>query len=261
MPPGIRARPHFGRLLAAFVAAELKRAGRMLARSGQRRHVGIHQGRKSLRRARAALALGGPALQPAAAVQDRAIRTICRSLSRERDAHAVIDTLKTLADGHGEVSARELKRTADLLRERRDTILATRLARDPDLARLRTHLARIAERCARLPWDRVEASHVHDALARSLRRCAAAERRALRDLLRDPEPLHRWRRRLRRLRQQIFALEKQTGLDWREYAATPDPADALSEAQDRSVLAAILRRLKGLDRDTRRRLLAACRGY
>jgi CHAD domain-containing protein len=251
--------PHFGSLLSAFVAAELKRARRMLARSGPSLHVGIHQGRKSLRRARAALALGGPALQPPAVAQDRAIRTLCRSLSRERDAHAVIDTLKTLADRPGDLPARDLKRTAGLLRDRRDAILDTRLTRDPDFARLRAKLARIGERCARLPWERVEASHVHDALARSLRRCAKAERRALRDLLRDPGPLHRWRRRLRRLRQQISALEKVTGLDWREYAAKPDPADALSEAQDLSVLAAILRRLKGLDRDTRRRLLDACR--
>jgi CHAD domain-containing protein len=257
MPRKIRAFPQYGALLGAFVAAELERAGKMFGRSGKRVHLGIHQGRKSLRRARAALALGGPALQPAVASIDRAIRSACRSLSRERDAQAVIDTLKTLADPHCGLPASDLRLSAGLLRKRRDAMLASRMGRDPDLAGLRVRLARIGARCARLPWERVEARHVHDALARSLRRCGKAEQRALKGLGGNPELLHRWRRRLRRLRQQIAALQKLTGLDWSEYAATPDPADALSEAQDLTVLAAILRSLKGLDREQRQRLLAA----
>ena len=252
-----RKQTRFGALLAGYVASELARAGKLLGRKPGRLNVGIHQGRKSLRRSRAAIALAGDALGPGAARIDRALRGLCRSLSRERDAQAIIDTLTSAAaDASTGIQDDDLKQAQRLLTARRNALLAARLERDPGLTGLRERLAGIARRAAALPWAQVEASHVHAALARSLKRCDRAERRAL-ELTTDAEALHRWRRRLRRLRQQLTALQKLTGLDWGEYAAVPDPADALSEAQDLAVLTATLRRLSGLDRDTRRRLLDA----
>jgi CHAD domain-containing protein len=252
-----RAQPEYGPLLAGFVAGELARAQRLLAREGEQLNAGIHQGRKSLRRSRAALALGAGALGATAARIDRGIRAVCRSLSRERDAQAVIDTLRSVAATGSGLQRGDARLALKLLRERRDAILAARLARDPGLAAARGRIERLAARAAALPWERVEPRHVHEALTRSLRRCDRAERRALAST--DPEDLHRWRRRLRRLRQQIAALERLTGLDWREYAAVPDPADALSEAQDLEVLTAVLRRLPGAARELRLRLLDAVR--
>lgn len=246
----------FGSLLAEFVKAELARAARLFGRKRDRLNTGIHQGRKSLRRSRAALALGGEVLGADAARLDQALRGVCRSLSRERDAQAVIDTLKLLAASDPGIERDDLKPALRLLAARRDRMLDARLARDPDLGSLRRRLAAISRRIEALPWADVEGAQIHLALGAATRRCNKAERRALRQP-QDVEALHRWRRRLRRLRQQISALEKLTGLDWSEYAAVPDPADALSEAQDLSVLAATLRSLRGLDRDARRRLLTA----
>ena len=59
-PPSVAPPP--GRSLREFALAELDRATEQLGREGQARHAGVHQARKSMRRARATLALARRAL-------------------------------------------------------------------------------------------------------------------------------------------------------------------------------------------------------
>lgn len=58
-----------GAVLQAEAEQEMERAARQLARPGEERHQGIHQARKSIRRVRALLALGGPRFSAVPAVK------------------------------------------------------------------------------------------------------------------------------------------------------------------------------------------------
>ncbi|MEH6418627.1 CHAD domain-containing protein, partial [Pseudomonas sp. CGJS7] len=105
-PPGLR--------LRAFATRELDQALDALGWRGNRIHAGVHLARKCLRRTRAALALGGDALGPGAALVDRELRGLNLNLSNLRDAHALVETLDRLLRSHAEAEVRAL-----LLRARR----------------------------------------------------------------------------------------------------------------------------------------------
>jgi hypothetical protein len=70
-----------GTALRDYGAAELDSALAHLAWRGGRLHAGVHQARKSLRRARAVLALGMPALGPGAELLGREFGRVNRRLS------------------------------------------------------------------------------------------------------------------------------------------------------------------------------------
>ncbi|MBT2748085.1 CHAD domain-containing protein, partial [Lysobacter sp. ISL-42] len=105
-PPGLR--------LRGFASRELDQALDALGWRGNRIHSGVHLARKSLRRARATLALGGAALGPGAALIDRELRRLNLDLSGLRDAHALVETFDRLLRSHTEADIRPL-----LLRARR----------------------------------------------------------------------------------------------------------------------------------------------
>lgn len=242
-----------GQRLGERALAELAAAERFFASTGEALHHGIHFGRKALRRCRAALALGRKRFGERGQQLDRRLRRILRSLSRERDAQAVIERLDALlAEGRLRPEIAGPIRTA--LLARRDRILARRLARDPGLAGLRTRLRAITRAVARLPWSELEEGELRRALLRQRRRALRAGARAEAG---SEEDLHRYRRRLRRLRQQINLLKAATGRSHARHAIRPDPADALSRMRDALLLARALRGLRAIPSSLRRAALAA----
>ncbi len=259
--PAVPRAPAPGAALCAYALAELDRSLAQLARAGLARHAGIHQGRKSIRRVRAALALAGGRLGARAERLDRRLRRLCRSLSDLRDAHAALDTLARARTMLPAVERRvlrtELRTVRAALKARRDALLAERLARDPELERLRDRLVACRTRLESLPWERVEEAHLSRALERSTRRIRRAARVARTSG--DIEDLHRWRRRLRRLRQQLNALAS-AGLGQGD-AVSPDPAelDQLAWRQDLDVLLGAVAALESIDPALRHAVSAALR--
>ncbi|MEN5039533.1 CHAD domain-containing protein [Stenotrophomonas sp. TWI1183] len=163
-------------------------------------HDAVHRARKTIRRLRALLAvLESSELETART--DAALRRLGQGLSALRDAHVVVETCQHLAAQH---PARPWEEVCRRLTARRDVLLARALARDPAFARRQAALVRIAGDLQAQPWDALRARDLRKGLARSERRTAKAEKRAAHTG--DPEDLHRWRRRVRRLRMQLEAL-------------------------------------------------------
>ena len=226
-----------GATLGADAQRELERAARQLARPGEERHEGIHQARKSIRRARAVLALGGPGFAGLPAVRriDVELRSLCRGLSSLRDADALRDALLHLSDESvlGPIECERLCAFVAVLRNRR---LAAALGRDPDFARRRDRLQVAQSKVAALPWPTVEETAVRMAFAAARARLDKALKRARGSD--DAEDWHRLRRRLRRLRQQESALTRcapQLGL---VVEGIGELAERMGSAQDHALLLA-----------------------
>lgn len=236
MPPVQRELP-IGARLRSFALAQLVHAEAQLDRgdSGDARHAGVHQARKAIRRTRAVLALAGDALGRRATAVDVALGRLCRGLSPLRDAQALVEALARLGANAPEPLRAALPELDTAARTRRDAMLAGALARDPDFTRRRARLAALRAALASLPWASVDPATVAAALARSERRTAKATRRAAKHP-EDHDTWHRYRRRLRRLRQQDTLLaDVAAGLR----PQTPDleaRATALGEAQDDALL-------------------------
>jgi CHAD domain-containing protein len=171
---------------------------RALGHAGDR-HRGVHQARKAIRRLRSLLALAQTQFDAALTQLDRALRQLGLQLSPLRDAHVVVATAARLAKTACAHAAdwRELNQQ---LIVQRDALLATALADDPRFARRRAEVRTIAKAIAQLPWAQVSTEHIKAALAHSHRRAERAERKAHQRA--TAERIHRWRRRLRRLRMQ-----------------------------------------------------------
>lgn len=204
-PEERRARRPLGLRLRAYADVELAHACAALGWHGPRRHEGVHLARKHLRRARAVLALVRKPLDQAGHAIDRRVRRLVRGLGRLRDAQAMLETLTRLSE---EIAPLKLPHHAAVraaLRRERDGVLAVLLDRDPDLERLRRGLQAVRVRLDGAAWSEVKARHVDAALARSERRLRDAATRARQHG--TAARRHLWRRRWRRLRQQITALE------------------------------------------------------
>lgn len=246
-----------GETLRSEARHELERAARQLARPGEERHLGIHQARKSIRRVRAILALGGEgfALRPAARRIDAGLRSLCRGLSSLRDADALRDALLHLQAEAvlGPIECERLCAFVAALRARR---LAGALARDPDFARRRSRLLAAEHQLERLPWAEVDDAAVRAAHAESVERLGKALKRARRSD--DPEDWHRLRRRLRRLRQQETAIERVAPALGLHSAGVGELAERMGSAQDHALLLAHCQRsgvFAARDRATLRRLV------
>lgn len=233
--PAAAPRAPLGPRLKAFAMTELAEAQALLAKPGDQRHEGVHQARKRLRRARAALALGRKGLGREGRRLDEDLGRLCRGLSPLRDAQALIEGLQRLPAGEPDPLASALPEMLVLARTRRDDCLARTLARDPDLKHRRARLQAMAARLEALAWDDVKPRAVSKSVARSEERLAKARRRATRDPG-DDARWHAMRRRLRRLRQQdhlLAALEP----DLRPAASvSAEEAAVLGEAQDDALL-------------------------
>lgn len=244
-----------GPILRDAATRELARAEAMLACHGARLHHGVHQGRKSMRRVRAALALAAPALGRSGWWVDRELRRTLDALSELRDGQALIEALHRVGDKappeQAALFARSVRvaehRRADLARER-SYVALDREGLDI-LATLRASLAG-------MPWERIEPNDV----ARMLRDSADRIGEALATVRTDSageEAWHDWRRRTRRLSQQQRLLAGTAlAVDRGETHAV---AERLGAAQDLSLLLAHCGRDSPFSREDRRELALIAR--
>lgn len=220
--------------LRGYVLTELDAAIAQLSRRGGALHEGVHLARKSLRRARATLALGGAALGPGAPLIDRELRRLNTGLSALRDAHALVETLdRLIARDAGADTLRLLQRARRVAAGARAEHARQARRADPELQGRRGLLAVLRAGVAALDWPALQVAALEQAIADSRARLDRAGRRARADG--DDEAWHRWRRRARRLSQQRRAL-KAAGVD--VYAPDLDKriAERLGVAQDLALL-------------------------
>ena len=226
---------------------ECRAIGRALA-AKRRIHVGIHDARKAIRRLRALLALVEDRI-PEATPIDGQLERLGDGLSALRDAHVVVETARRIAGGHRKRWGEAIER----LEARRDLRLGRVLERDPGFLKRRALATRLEARLEFLDWTRLRTSDLHDGLAASQRRVESAEQRAA--LEASSENLHRWRRRVRRLRFQLEAVahiapsalhrlsRKHPGKDPKLLHKL---GDQLGARRDEQMLQAALKRLTGL---------------
>jgi CHAD domain-containing protein len=227
--------------VAAFALAQLQTAQDQLALAGEARHSGIHQARKSLRRTRAALALGRRVFGRRVAGLDDELGRMCRGLSGLRDAQALLEELERLAPMAATESAAVMSSAQVVAMKVRDKLLDRALLRDPDLQSRRRRLQLAQKRLAALDWQSLDDSLMVRSVKRSRRRAEKAGARARRRPD-DGDAWHIYRRRLRRLHQQHTILDTlQPGL-LPEKLDLDERASALGEVQDDALL---LRRCSG----------------
>ncbi|KRD76859.1 hypothetical protein ASE43_06635 [Lysobacter sp. Root983] len=220
--------------LRDYALRELDAAAAQLARRGGQLHEGVHQARKSLRRARAVLALGDAALGPGRPLIDRELRRLNRGLSSLRDAHALVETLdRLLARSPDPDALRLLRRARRAAASARAEHARQALAADPELGGRRALLAVLRAGAAALDWPRLQAEPLQQAVAASRARMDRAGVRARERG--DDEAWHRWRRHARRLSQQRRAL-KTAGLTVRAPDLDRRIAERLGVAQDLALL-------------------------
>ncbi|HDS1038495.1 TPA: CHAD domain-containing protein [Stenotrophomonas maltophilia] len=201
-------------------------------------HASIHAARKAIRRLRALLGLlEGTAL--ALDETDQRLQRLGDSLSDLRDAHVVVQAAALLQDRH---AGEAWPTIIDGLTRRRDRLLQQALQRDPGFRRRLRSVAQVQAGLSAQSWRQVRRSTLRANLERSHRRVRKAARRA--EVGGNAEALHRWRRRVRRLRMQVelghglhlhlHAAALQTGKhDARELHRL---SDALGEQQDLRLL-------------------------
>lgn len=230
-----------GEALAELVAARCRMIARGLSRKNDR-HSGVHRARKAIRSLRAILALAGDELGDEAIPIDRSLQRLARGLSKLRDAHVAVATAQSLATPDDEqpwldVTAR--------LHARSERLLADALACDPAFSARRAGVARMAKALAALPWRRVRRKALFSALAQSELRVAKAERKAKERM--TASRLHRWRRRVRRLRMQVDAMrlvevghESLRAMQGKRVRELKVRTDLLGRRQDLEVLRSLL---------------------
>lgn len=164
-------------------------------------HGGIHRARKAIRRLRSLLALAAGRFDEVGAI-DRRLAQLCDGLSGVRDAQALRTTAGSLA---AKADASAWTPLIAHLAARRDALADRLLATDPGLARRRTIAAQVAADLDAIDWERLRRKDLAAGWKRARTRLAKAAKRASEDP--SPQNLHRYRRRLRRLRMQWDALQ------------------------------------------------------
>ncbi len=246
-----------GEALAHLVAALCRLARQGLARR-ERQHDGVHRVRKAIRSLRAVLALAQETLGESAAPIDRALQQLARSLSTLRDSHVAVATARSLATGAEKQAWLDIAGRLDTRCEQR---LAHTLTQDPGFAKRRARLARISKALAALPWHRVERRSLEHALVEGELRVAKAERKAKKEM--TAQRLHRWRRRVRRLRMQVDAMRRievcskpLRKMQHERVGQLKKRTDLLGRRQDLEVLAQLLPQVSDTaNRDALRRRL------
>ena len=193
---------------AALLAAEDGRALAAALAMAPADPSGVHEARKCVRRLRSLLALGRRTLGKGAvdAIDDE-LRALAKGLSALRDAQVVQATAQAFvrdAGRNGETAS--WMALLPLLAQRQQQVLAAALREDPGFVQQQARAHRQVDRMRQLPWQRLRATDLRQAIARSMRRQAKAQATALASG--GLEDLHAWRRRSRRLRMQLSALRK-----------------------------------------------------
>ncbi len=204
-------------------------------------HAAIHAARKAIRRLRALLAL----LQDSALELDDADRRLQRlgdSLSDLRDAHVVVQAAVYLQDAH---AAEAWPGIIARLVQRRDRLLQEALQRDPGFERRVRVVLGVQEQLAAQTWSKLRRSTLRSNLEHSRTRAGKAARRANEEG--GAEAIHRWRRKVRRLRMQLDVAQ---ALKLHAGHAEPKSSDAralhrlsdvLGEQQDLQLLRNLVR--------------------
>lgn len=247
-----------GAYLSSFIQTQLQTAQLQLARRGLARHKGVHEARKCIRRAKAALAIARPVFGRRGIRLNTELGGICRGLSPLRDAQALIEVLQRLHPSAPGILHDILPLAESAARQRRDLLLENALASDPQFKRRRQHLLHLSERLQRLDWDSVGKKDVAAAIQRSECRLEKAGK-WVRQHPDDDERWHDYRRRLRRLRQQASLL---SGIDIDislQDNAFKAQAHALGEAQDDVLLIRLCGGRSPFAREHRRLLRNAAR--
>jgi len=199
-----------GEALQAYAEAELLTAREALSWRGSRRHAGVHQARKSVRRVRATLALGGKLFGRAGRIFDKELQRINRSLSPMRDGQALVEALQRLAESTPGADYEALLRRALATAVRRRAALARTT---PPPTEALGVLELLLPALPMLPWQAVSLPLLELGVGQSMAAVQTAGERAL--ARGHASDWHRWRRRARRLTQQDRAL-----------ATIPFPVDA-----------------------------------
>ncbi|MDR0184572.1 CHAD domain-containing protein [Lysobacter arvi] len=248
--------PAPGPALGAYVRGELDRAHAALGDPDL--HEGVHQARKTIRRARAVLALGDGLLGPGAGLIDRELRALNAGLSGLRDAHALVEVIDRLLRRERGDDARQVlhrARAAAVDARTRTADAATRS--DPGLASRRAMLDVLRAALAGLDWSRPTPAGLRMAVADS---DLASHEARLRAYEGDDDDWHRWRRRARRAAHQRRALEA-IGLPVPGDSDRFDPRTThrLGQMQDLSLLLDHCRRDSPFSKDDRVALRARAR--
>jgi hypothetical protein len=187
--------------LRAYAEGELRHAREVLTWRGSRRHAGVHQARKSIRRVRATLALGGKLFGRAGRVFDKELQRVNRSLSPMRDGQALVEALQRLAESAPGADHQLLLKRALGTAIRRRAALARATPAPIEAIHM---LDVLIPALPMLPWQGVTPPLLELEVGQSTAAVQTAGERALeRGKARD---WHRWRRRARRLTQQDRAL-------------------------------------------------------
>lgn len=248
-----------GLALAARMAAQTHVAMDALNQA-QDRHRAVHEARKAIRRIRSGLALAGKTLGVHLAPIDNELKRLAKGLSRLRDAHVIVAAAKQLGKTDETPMWVEISR---LLEIRRDRLLAIALEKDAGFQKRQDRLEKVAAKIAELPWHSVTKHDVQDAIDRSARQAGRAK--ASFESTSTPANLHRWRRRVRRLRLQYETIKELENEGAFAHARHQKPAthslgklaDSLGRKQDLQVLSSSLKDI--VDPATARKLRAEIR--
>lgn len=198
MGPGSADKP--GNAAHALARREYRCISRSLAVRSDL-HGGIHRARKAIRRLRALLALIGDRIDGVEAI-DRKLSRLGDGFSRVRDAQVVLAIAQGVAARGDAVAWQPL---LEHLAARRDDVTERLLAADPGFVRRRAAVMRIAAQLDALEWQRLRHKDLAAGWKHSNTRTMHAAKRAAKEPASDN--LHRYRRRLRRLRLQWGALQ------------------------------------------------------
>ncbi len=223
------------RLCAAQMVALIVRL-----RKSRHRHRGIHEARRAIRRVRSILAFMPAKAGARVDAVDRKLRALALELSPLRDAHVAFElATRRVVDG----TANDHARWQDIergLRRARAHLLKQALSDDGAFQRKIASAEEIAAELEALDWRRLSAVRIHKTLTQSEARAEKAKTRLRRrPSLREK---HRWRRRLRRLRMQVSALEASGHVDAdvvrlkRRLPAMKVQADKIGERLDERLL-------------------------
>lgn len=223
-----------GQQLHDLTAEQLTLAAKHLARLDEDIHRGVHEARKSMRRARAVLALGRKTLGRQARHLSEAIGRLGRGLSPLRDAQALVETLERLSRKEAALDA-VIPQAIDAAKQRRTQVLAGVLARDPGMQSRQRRILAFVRQLAALRWHRVTINSIDKSLERSRKRADKAEAAAQRS--QEAEVWHTLRRKVRRVRQQYGMLDE-IAPHLQELPGHQELAECLGESQDDALLLA-----------------------
>lgn len=241
--------PSIAAALASSAASECRKAIRSLS-DAKDRHRGIHEARKAIRRLKSLLVLAEEPFADAMPSIKATLADMAESLSTLRDAYVALHTAHTLA---GPRPSPAWRHALEQLEHRCEGRLAAALHDDPGFLKRRRKLRELAATLAALPWRTLRQRTIDDALARSERRLAKAQKRAKKTA--TPARLHDWRRKARRLRMQLELwrrIQKARGRTGHHHAQgrkgraheLSGLSDALGTKQDLRALRATLRSLR-----------------